>query len=142
MSIDDYAGGAASLLHRNRDDDFPDWAGRDLATAGLGVQVLARDGATAADVLQRQLPQVTQAPALVTVTMGGNDLLGAYGDSHAARAAIIRVSAIGSAIMLRLSRLCADGGRVVVTTVYDPSDSTGEVAGSGLPAWRDGPALA
>ena len=76
MSIDDYAGGpgrgAASLLHRNRDDDFPDWAGRDLATAGLGVQVLARDGVTA-DVLQRQLPQVTQAPALVTVTMGGND---------------------------------------------------------------------
>ena len=73
MSIDDYAGGAASLLHRNRDDDFPDWAGRDLTTAGLGVQVLARDGATTADVLQRQLPQVTQAPALVTVTMGGND---------------------------------------------------------------------
>src|SRR5438874_12676135 len=108
MSIDDYAGGAgrgaASLLHRNRDGDFPDWAGRDLATAGLGVQVLARDGATTADVLQRQLPQVTQAPALVTVTMGGNDLLAAYGDSHAVRAAISRVSAIGSAILLRLSR--------------------------------------
>ncbi|TMM41904.1 MAG: hypothetical protein E6F99_01820 [Actinobacteria bacterium] len=29
----------------------------------------------------------------------------------------------------------------MVTTVYDPSDGTGEVAASGLPPWRDGPAL-
>jgi hypothetical protein len=37
MSIDDYAGGpgrgAASLLWRNRDDDFPAWAGRGLTPA-------------------------------------------------------------------------------------------------------------
>jgi lysophospholipase L1-like esterase len=145
MSIDDYAGGAgrgaASLLHRNRGDDFPGWAGRDLETAGLGVQVLARDGATTADVLQRQLPQLTHAPALVTVTMGGNDLMGAYGDSRAARAAIGRVGAVGEAVMLRLGELCTDTTRVVVTTVYDPSDGTGEVPTSGLPPWRDGPEL-
>ncbi len=34
ISIDDYAGGSgrggASLLFRNRDDDFPEWSGRDL----------------------------------------------------------------------------------------------------------------
>jgi hypothetical protein len=34
LSINDYAGGpgrgAASLLWRNRDGDFPAWAGRDL----------------------------------------------------------------------------------------------------------------
>jgi lysophospholipase L1-like esterase len=88
MSIDDCAGGpgrgAASLLHRNRNTDFPDWAGRDLA-AGPDVQVLARDGGVAADVLQRQIPPVTHAPALVTVTIGGNDLMGAYGGSRAAR---------------------------------------------------------
>jgi hypothetical protein len=52
MSIDDYAGGvgrgAASLLFRNRDTDFPDWAGRDLATAGYTAQILARDGARSA----------------------------------------------------------------------------------------------
>jgi lysophospholipase L1-like esterase len=141
MSIDDYAGGAgrgaASLLYRNRDGDFPDWAGRDLAAAGLGAQVLARDGATTADVLQRQLSQLTQAPALVTVTMGGNDLIGAYGDIDAARAAIGRVTATGEAIMLRLGDLRGDTAR----TVYDPSDGTGEVATSGLPPWLDGPAL-
>src|SRR5689334_18760166 len=105
MSIDDYAGGpgrgAASLLHRNHDGDFPDWAGRDLATAGFGVQVLARDGATTVDVLQRQLPQLTQPPVVVTVTMGGNDLVGAYGDNHAAEAAIEHVKAAGEQILSR-----------------------------------------
>ena len=34
ISIDDYSGGpgrgGASLLYANRDDDFPDWRGRDL----------------------------------------------------------------------------------------------------------------
>ena len=36
ISIDSYAGGPGrggpTLLARNRDDDFPDWSGRDLAT--------------------------------------------------------------------------------------------------------------
>jgi hypothetical protein len=61
MSIDDYAGGpgrgAASLLWRNRDDDFPAWAGRDLTardpTARLAL--LASDGATSATVAGEQL---------------------------------------------------------------------------------------
>jgi lysophospholipase L1-like esterase len=83
MSIDDYAGGAgwgaASLLHRNRDADFPAWAGRDLASAGLTGSVLAWDGAAAADVLECQLPLITEPPAVVTITMGGNDLLMAWG---------------------------------------------------------------
>jgi hypothetical protein len=144
MSIDDYAGGpgrgAASLLHRNDNRDFPDWAGRDLAST-VGIRVLARDGAVTADVLQRQLPLITQAPALVTVTMGGNDLMGAYGDTQAARAAIGRVTAVGEAIMVRLRALCGDTLSIVVTTVYDPSDGTGEIPGSGLPPWRDGPEL-
>src|SRR5213080_3141552 len=74
MSIDDYAGGpgrgAASLLHRNRDADFPDWTGRDLAHAGFAARVLATDGATARDVLVEQLPLIDAPPDLVTITMG------------------------------------------------------------------------
>jgi lysophospholipase L1-like esterase len=141
MSIDYYAGGAgrgaASLLHRNRDDDFPDWAGRDLTTAGVGVQLLARDGATTADVLYRQLPLIESAPDLVTVTMGGNDLLSAYGDDGAAGAAIEDVVATGETILRRL-RAIVGTGRIVLTTVYDPSDGTGEVASAGLPPWPAG----
>jgi len=56
MSIDLYAGGpgrgAASLLHRNRDDDFPDWTGRDLHTRGYTIRNLTSDGATSAGVLR------------------------------------------------------------------------------------------
>jgi lysophospholipase L1-like esterase len=142
MSIDDYAGGAgrgaASLLYRNRDTDFPDWSGRDLATAGFTAQILARDGVTA--VLQDQLPLISRPPDVVTLTMGGNDLLAAYGSSAAASAAIGRVTTIGEQILTRLNAVGC--GQIVVSSVYDPSDGTGELAGAGLlPPWPDGPAL-
>ncbi|MEV0899494.1 GDSL-type esterase/lipase family protein [Actinoplanes sp. NPDC049802] len=136
MSIDDYAGGpgrgAASLLHTNRDADFAAWAGRDLN--GWTLQLLARDGAVTADVLHRQLPRITATPDLVTITMGGNDLLAGYGDDTAAAATVARVAAQGEGVLSRLPDC-----RVVVTTVYDPSDGTGEIPGSGLPPWPRGP---
>ncbi|GAA0450906.1 hypothetical protein Aca07nite_55210 [Actinoplanes capillaceus] len=141
MSIDDYAGGpgrgAASLLHRNHDRDFADWAGRDLP--GWTLRPLARDGAVVADVLDRQLPQLTEVPDLVTVTMGGNDLMGAYGDDTAAAAVVGRVAAQGEGVLSRLRALTGPSCPIVVTTVYDPSDGTGEVGGSGLPPWPGGP---
>src|SRR3954453_6388314 len=96
ISIDAYAGGpgrgAASLLHRNRDDDFPDWAGRDLHTLGYTLRNLTSDGATSAGVLRSQLPQVDLRVDLVTLTMGGNDLMTAYGDTGAAQATITTVA--------------------------------------------------
>jgi hypothetical protein len=97
MSIDDYAGGpgcgAASLLWRNRDHDFPAWAGRDQTardpTARLAL--LASDGAISAMVAGEQLGRLRRlglTPTLATLTMGGNDLLAAYGDASAAGRAI------------------------------------------------------
>jgi|SRR5829696_5780355 len=92
MSIDDYAGGpgrgAASLLWRNRDHDFPAWAGRDLTTGDPSARLvlLASDGATSATVAGEQLGRLRRlerTPTLATVTMGGNDLLAAYGDATA-----------------------------------------------------------
>ena len=126
MSIDDYAGGAgrgaASLLHRNCDADFPEWAGQELAATGLLAQILAQDGATAADVLQQQLPLIEQPPAVVTLTMGGNDLLAIYGNSAAAETTIGEVIAIGEEVLSGLNA-ASGGARIVVTTVYDPSDA-------------------
>jgi hypothetical protein len=61
LSIDDYAGGsgrgAASLLWRNRADDFPAWAGRDLTTRDprARLALLATDGATSTTVAGEQL---------------------------------------------------------------------------------------
>jgi lysophospholipase L1-like esterase len=141
MSIDDYAGGpgcgAASLLHRNQDRQFPRWAGRDLVAAGFTAQVLARDGAVADDVLTRQLPRITAAPSLVTITMGGNDLLTAYGADLAAELAVDRVVGSAGKVLTRLRAAGGDECRIVLTTVYDPSDGTG-VAGVGLPPWPAG----
>jgi hypothetical protein len=145
MSIDQYAGGpgrgAASLMHRNRDGDFPDWTGRDLSTAGIGVEVLAQDGATVSDVLMYQLPRLDGVPSLVTITMGGNDLMLAFGDTAAAEAATAKALAVGEAILSRLDAVSRGGGRVVVSTVYDPSDGTGQIAAAGI-FWPEAPAMA
>ena len=140
MSIDDYAGGpgrgAASLLHRNRDGDFPEWSGRDLTAAGFTAQVLAADGAISTDVIGKQLNGITDAPTLVTLTVGGNDLMVHYGDTAAAYGVIGRVAAATEGVLRRLPP--AGECRVVVTTVYDPSDGTGYVADSGLAPWPEG----
>ena len=141
MSIDVYAGGpgrgAASLLHRNRDADFPGWAGRDLSSHGYEALDLTYDGATTSGVLERQLPRLDRRPDLITLTMGGNDLMGAYGDTAAAESVIRAVADRGERILAALPA----GPRVIVTTVYDPSDGTGAVPGGALPPWPDGPRL-
>jgi lysophospholipase L1-like esterase len=143
MSIDAYAGGpgrgAASLLHRNRDTDFPEWTGRDLVASGHAAHILAADGATSDDVVVEQLSLITDSPALVTLTMGGNDLLTCYGNTASAHAAIDTVVANGDAVLTRLRRMGAQ--RVIVSTVYDPSDGTGELPTTALPPWSDGPAV-
>lgn len=145
MSIDFYAGGpgrgAASLLHANRDVDFPQWAGRDLGSRGYHLLTLAADGATTAGVLQAQVPRLKRPADLVTLTMGGNDLMGAYGDTTAAEAVIRRVAERGEKILRALVTGSRQAPRIVVTTVYDPSDGTGAVPDRALPPWPDGPRL-
>jgi len=104
ISIDDYTGvrggGAASQLARK---------------LGLDLVDLTRDGNTAHGVLA----DLAGAPAsadVVTLTAGGNDLLG--GDLP--RAILRRLDQIAE----RLQRL---GARIVVNTVYDPSDGDNDV---------------
>lgn len=145
MSIDAYAGGpgrgAASLLHRNSDADFPDWAGQDLSTRGYRLRDLTQDGATSSTLLHHQLPRLDDAPDLVTITVGGNDLMGAYGNDTAARAAIDQVMRHGDEALRRVRASAADTATIVMTTVYDPSDGTGAVPGGALPPWPGAPRL-
>ena len=146
ISIDEYAGGpgrgGASLLHRNRDDDFPDWRGRDLVSLDPQAQLhlLATDGATTRTLTDVQLPRLAALrvrPTLVTLTVGGNDLLSAYGDSRAARLVIAHVRTQVARALERVTASLAPGGQVVVGTVYDPSDGTGDAGRLGLPPWPD-----
>jgi lysophospholipase L1-like esterase len=144
ISIDDYPGldrqeteglrapvpglGAASLLHHNADDVWPGFRGADLRTLCPGVRFdgLAVDGARTSDVLERQLPLLgtgDRRPTLVTLTVGGNDLLaflwrgaGVPGPHDADRI----VGAI-AAVLDRLERLFPQRA-VLIGTIYDPSD--------------------
>ena len=150
ISIDVYAGGpgrgGASLLARNRDDDFPDWRGHDFATTRpeLGFGLLATDGGTTASLLDVQLPHLESSgtvPRVVTLTVGGNDLLGAYGDTRQALDIVGVVGARVDQALVRLRALVAPEDPVIVGTVYDPSDGTGDEARLGLPPWPDGVAL-
>jgi lysophospholipase L1-like esterase len=150
LSIDDYAGGpgrgAASLLWRNRDGDFPAWAGHDLTahdpTARLAL--LASDGATSTTVAGEQLGRLRRLgviPTVATVTMGGNDLLVAYGDARAARRAITTVNDNGRLVLGGLRALMGADAPIVVATVYDPSDGSGDAGRLGLPPWPEALAL-
>jgi lysophospholipase L1-like esterase len=146
ISIDDYSGGpgrgGASLLFRNQDDDFPDWRGRDLVSADPDARLalLATDGATV-DTLERsqlrRLAALDRRPTLVTLTVGGNDVLSCFGDTPAARQTVREVAERVSAVLAELATLLAPGGRVVVGTVYDPSDGTADADRLGLPPWPE-----
>jgi lysophospholipase L1-like esterase len=104
ISIDDYTGvqggGAASQLARK---------------LGLALVDLTRDGNTSRGVLA-DLAAAPAAADVVTVTAGGNDLLG--GD-------------LPGAILRRLRQTAARtqplGARVIVNTVYDPSDGDNDL---------------
>jgi GDSL-like Lipase/Acylhydrolase family len=115
MSIDYYtgvdAGGAASQLARK---------------LGFELVDLTLDGNTTQGVLA-DLAQAPSAADVVTLTAGGNDLLG--GEEP-------------DAILRRLHQIAARleplGARIVVSTVYDPSDGDDEVGQRelGLPPRR------
>ena len=99
ISIDDYTGieggGAASQLARNLGFDLVD---------------LTHDGNTTEGVLA-DLAAAPAAAEVVTLTAGGNDLLG----GGLPRSILARFRQIAE----RIEPL---GGRVVINTVYDPSD--------------------
>lgn len=144
MSIDVYAGGPGcggpSLLYRNRDDDFPEWKGRDLQSRLPGARLipLATDSGTSATVRFSQIPRLKEMnirPAVITVTMGGNDLLQTFGsdeNAHAARRALWENS---QAALAELRALAGSDAAILVGTIYDPGDGSGDAEAMEMRAW-------
>jgi hypothetical protein len=127
--------GAASLLFENDDARWAEFAGADLRTRYPGIRHtnLSRDAATIGDVFGEQLPAVERVagPALVTLTVGGNELLSAAANQPRASLleGIVRDVAqaydyLVDAIVERLP-----GATLLLTTFYDPSDRTARVPG-------------
>ena len=160
ISIDEYPGqdwqerkglrapvsglGAASLLYRNADEVWPDFRGADLHTLlpELHFDALPTDAAVARYVLDRQLPKLGRGdrrPTLVTLTVGGNDLLQLLrpGAGAPGRDDADRILGTIDTILGRLERLFPDR-TVLLGTVYDPSDGGPWLMGVPLsPANRD-----
>jgi hypothetical protein len=99
------------------------------------------DGGTTQTLLEHQLPRLEAtglSPAVVTLTVGGNDLLGAYRDTPRARAVVRTVtSRVGQALTRLRGLVRMPDAPIVVGTVYDPSDGTGDAARVGLPPWPE-----
>jgi lysophospholipase L1-like esterase len=126
--------GAASLLYRNADDRWPEFAGQDLEGAAPGVAFsnLTEDGAMIGDVLTDELTRLGHGSGdrgiVVTLTAGGNDLLDALlGGRLLDRAVdqlLRRYTELVAELCQRLPR-----ATLLLTTVYDPSDGTGQLPG-------------
>jgi hypothetical protein len=127
--------GAASLLYQNSDELWPDDIGNDLISRHgvMPFENLATDGATIGEVFGEQVPlfEGSDEPVLLTLTIGGNDLLSAYG-SRPRKSLLDKIVAdIVEAydFLVDTVRGQFPNGRLILTTVYDPSDRTGKILG-------------
>jgi acyl-CoA thioesterase I len=126
--------GAGSLLFRNDDELFPEFRGRDLASLCNVPEEeffnLAVDGAVPKDVLQVQIPKIPPSAdeSLVVVTAGGNVLLMMLPET-AVTTPDPNDPRVGQAAedvrkIVRKVRRLRPHSRVVLCTIYDPSDGT------------------
>jgi hypothetical protein len=136
MSIDKYAGpglGAASLLYRNRDATWPAFRGRDLVSANPAVRfsAMAEDGQTSPELerVVAALP-LDRARTLVTLTVGGNDLLDWWSTGMRVREEATRRLTEFSARMDRILAALRDKlprAVLLMGNVYDPTDGSGRL---------------
>jgi lysophospholipase L1-like esterase len=127
--------GAAPLFFRNDDEAWPDEMRNDLSSLfpKIAFRRLAVDGATIGDVFGEQLPLVveTDEPTLVTLTIGSEDLFSAF--SGAPKRALLD-QIVGDLLeaydlLLGAIRGTLPNSLIIATTVCDPSDRTGRIAG-------------
>jgi lysophospholipase L1-like esterase len=126
--------GAAALLHRNADDRWPEFAGKDLERQAPDVAFsnLTEDGAMVDDVLTEELARLghdsDDPRILVTLTAGGNDLLDALLAGRPLAEAVERIRRRYTELVATL-REELPRATLVLTTVYDPTDGTGLLPG-------------
>jgi lysophospholipase L1-like esterase len=124
--------GAASLLVQNDDRLWPEFRGRGLGTP---YDDFTADGATTEDLL-RQVQRIdgSEEPTLVTITIGGNDLLAKIGSPGPSPAPDI-ASRLRAAVARVLEK--RPNAVVILATVYDPTDGTNRLPGVPLPLDRE-----
>lgn len=127
MSIDHYAGpglGAASLLHRNVDRVWPDFKNRDLLSANSCCELirLAENGAAVRMLKETAASLVPfPRPTLVTITMGGNDMMYGIG----IRGATLRGFKETFTQVIRHLQTLFPQLTLLIGNVYDPTEGSG-----------------
>jgi lysophospholipase L1-like esterase len=127
--------GAASLLYKNSEERWPEDIGNDLSSMYPGVELLnlATDAATIGEVFGEQLPQLDDSAErmLITLTVGGNDLISAFGN-RPRKELLKKIAADVSEaydFLVDLMRGRFPNATIILTTVYDPSDGTARIPG-------------
>ena len=133
--------GAASLLFSNRDDVWPDFEGSGLTSHYAGVEKHdgAEDGATTKSVIDGQLAQLPEdsgGETLITLTIGGNDLLGLIDGDEGEREPGTRQAIANVGAILKALRSHYDRATILLGTVYDPTDGTADL-GDGISRDKD-----
>ena len=127
--------GAASLFHKNVDDRYPEFEARDLVSRYGDITFAnhAEDGATIGDVFGSQILEITESdePTLITLTIGGNDLLSAFETRPDAKrlASVVRDVAEAYELLVESLERTRPNASLILTTVYDPSDDTRTIPG-------------
>lgn len=120
--------GAASLLYCNHDELWPEFGSRDLCHSGYReFQLLAQDLARMPDVLGNQLPHVYPDADLITLTIGGNDLLHTLANCETSEDIARESTRLQKEYEWLVDRIQQHAPRatLVCTSIYDPSDGTG-----------------
>lgn len=127
--------GAASLLFKNNDELFPEFKENDLSSLFPGIELvnLAFDGATIKDLLENEFQQKLSAHKnaknLITVTVGGNDLLAALQALDMKKTNLLqeRLAKLESEFktLMKFFQNTFKQSKVIITTLYDPTDDTG-----------------
>lgn len=127
--------GAASLLFHNVDERYPEFAGNDLVSHHDAITFLdvAEDGATIGDVFGSQLPLVdaSETATLLTLSIGGNDLLSAFANTpdELLLREVVKDVADAYEFLVESLRRTRPNSTVLLTTIYDPSDTTRRIPG-------------
>lgn len=149
MSIDDYPifdlvertrqsykrVGSASLLYRNHDELWPEFKGRDLVSSGYDVyECLAMDSARMPDVLGSQLPLTDPLSDLITLTIGGNDLLHILATVRDIDQITADARSLQREYTWMIDRIHHHAPRatIVCSSIFDPTDGTGQLREDGL----------
>ncbi len=128
--------GAAALLYKNNDKVWPEFDGCDLVSLcpETDFAYYPTDGATTLSVLDNQVPQMNaklKGLVLITLTVGGNDLIEMIGKSQQEGDRLFAELIQRLDQILRQIRKIFAQRTIILGTVYDPTH------GQNDPLWQN-----